>query len=94
MEADNVRVLQALKHLQLIVDHLLIALDVLLQDNLHRDLALRAIGLADNAVCARTKGPAEAVLGSFIDRSVRGHSVVGAVARTSYRSCRAGRAAC
>lgn len=60
---DNVRVLQILEEVQLIVDHLLVALDILLQDDLDGDLASRAICFADNAVRACTKRAAETVLG-------------------------------
>ena len=40
-ELDNVRVLEALEHLQLVVDHLVIALYVLLQDDLDGAFSLR-----------------------------------------------------
>lgn len=60
---DNVGVLEALQHVQLVVDHALIALDVLLQDDLDGDLASRAVGLADDAIRAGTQGSAESVLG-------------------------------
>ena len=63
-EAHNVRVLQALQEVQLIVHHALVALDVLLQDDLDGDLALRRVGLADDAIGAGAEGAAELVLGS------------------------------
>jgi hypothetical protein len=50
MKLDNVRVLHALKHFQFVVDHLFIAFDVLLQDDLDRDLALRTVGLAHDSI--------------------------------------------
>lgn len=61
VEFDDVRVLQALQHLQLVVHHLLVAPHILLEDDLDRDLALRTVGLADNAICARAQRLAEAV---------------------------------
>ena len=50
MKLDNVRVLHALQHLQLVVDHLLVSADILLQDNLDGDLALGTVSLPDNTV--------------------------------------------
>lgn len=61
MELDNVRVLHALQHLQLIVHHLLVAPDIFLQDDFDSDLAFRALGLSDNAVCSSTQCFAEPV---------------------------------
>lgn len=88
------RVLQALKHLQLIVDHLLVALDILFEDDLDRNLALRAIRLAHDSVCAGAERFAETVFGSVVGSFSKEQSVVGAVSRTFCRSCRADRAAC
>ena len=61
MELDNVRVLHALQHLQLVVDHLLVPADVLLEDDLDGDLALGAVGLADDAIGSGTQRLSEAV---------------------------------
>jgi len=61
VELDNVRVLHALQHLQLIVHHLLVATDVLFQDDLNSDLALGAVGLADDAISAGAQRLSEAV---------------------------------
>lgn len=88
------RVPQALEHLQLIVDHLLIALDILLEDDLHRNLALRAVRLAHNSVCASAERLAETVLGSGAESFSSEQAAVGAATRTFCRSCQAGRAAC
>jgi len=61
VELDNVRVLHALQHLQLVVDHLLVPADVLLEDDLDGDLALGAVGLADDAIGSGTQRLSEAV---------------------------------
>jgi hypothetical protein len=66
MELDNVWVAHALKHLQLIVDHLLVAAHVLLQDDLDRDLTLGAVGLSHDAIRAGTQRPSKAVSGPAI----------------------------
>lgn len=52
MEFDNVRVAQILQHLQLIVDHLLIAFHVFLENDLDRDLLAVNVRFSDNAICA------------------------------------------
>jgi len=57
--------LQPLKHVKLVVDHALVALDILLQNDLDSHLARGAIGLPHDAVCACTQSPAEPVLGSL-----------------------------
>ena len=54
-------VLQPLKHRQLVVHHLLVALDVLLEDDLDGDLAGRAFSLANDAICAGTERASESV---------------------------------
>jgi hypothetical protein len=61
VELDDVRVLHALQHLQLVIHHLLVATDVLLQDDLDSDLAFRAVGLADDAIGAGAQRLSEAV---------------------------------
>ena len=55
------RMFHALQHLQLVVHHLLIALDVLLEDDLDCHLAIGAVGLAHNAVRAGAERLAKAV---------------------------------
>lgn len=49
---DNVRVLESLEHIQLVVHHALVALDIFLEDNLNSHLAVRAVRLPDDTVCA------------------------------------------
>lgn len=61
MELDNVRVLHALKHFQLVVYHLLVASHVLLQDDLDCDLALWAIGLSNDAIGTGAECLSEAI---------------------------------
>lgn len=56
--------LELLQHLELVIDHLLVALDISLEDDLYSDLAGRAIGLANNSICSSTEGSTELVLGS------------------------------
>lgn len=60
-EAHDGGVLEALQHVELVVDHLLVALDVLLQDDLDGHLAGRAVGLADDAIGTGTERLAESV---------------------------------
>jgi hypothetical protein len=61
-KGDNVRVLELLQHLQLVVDHALIPADILLQDNLDRNfLAITGFRLAHNSVCTCTERTAELV---------------------------------
>lgn len=49
---DNVRVSQSLQHVELVVHHLLVAFDILLQNDLDGDLASRPLGLANDAIGA------------------------------------------
>lgn len=63
---DNVGVAQPLEDLELVVDHLLVAFDALLQDDLDSDLAGWALGLANDAICSGAKSSTEPV-----SRSVR-----------------------
>lgn len=65
---DNVGVVEGLEHLQLVVDHAFVALDILLQDDLDGDLAGGAIGLPHDTIGAGTEGSSE-----FILRSIAGH---------------------
>lgn len=60
---DDMRVLQALKHIKLVVNHFLVAFDVLLQNDLDSDLALWAVGFSDDSIGSRTECPSEAILG-------------------------------
>jgi hypothetical protein len=59
-----VLVLEALEHVQLIVHHALVALDILLEDNLDGHLAFGRVGLSDDAVGAGAERSTEPVLGS------------------------------
>jgi hypothetical protein len=52
-----VRVVELLQKKQLVVDHLLVSLDVLLQDNLDGALSSRTIRLSDNTVGTSTLIP-------------------------------------
>ena len=61
LEAHNVWVSHSLQHLQLVVYHLVIAFDVLLQDDLHGDFAFGSVGFFDDSVGASTQGSAHAV---------------------------------
>jgi hypothetical protein len=65
-ELDDVGMFHALQHLKLIIHHLLIALHVLLKDDLHCDLASRAVCLPDNAIGPSTEGSTKAVFCSRI----------------------------
>lgn len=67
VEMDDVRVVQRLQHLQLIIDHLLVALDILLEDDLHSDLSSAAFSLANNAICASAQCLPKPVLRSVND---------------------------
>jgi hypothetical protein len=60
---DNVRVVEALQHVQLVKDHALIAPDDLLQDDLDGDPAVGALSLPDDAIRAGTQGAPKPVLG-------------------------------
>lgn len=51
MELDNVRMLHALKHLQFVIDHLLISSNVALEDDFDSDLALRALSFPHDTIC-------------------------------------------
>lgn len=54
-------VLQALKHLQLIQNHPLVALDILLQNDLDCDLTGWSLSCSDDAICSSTECPAESI---------------------------------
>jgi hypothetical protein len=54
--------LERLQHLKLIVDHVLVATDILFEDYLDRNLlSVGGIRLANNSVCACTQGPSESI---------------------------------
>lgn len=61
------RVLHALQHLQLVVDHLLVSANILLQDDLDSHLALGAVGFPDDTIGTRTQCLPEAVSRSAAD---------------------------
>lgn len=88
------RVLHALQHFQLVVDHLLVSAHILLQDDLDGDLALGAVCLSDDAVCASAQRLSEPVSRPAV--GVSAAECMGGVQqqRTCDHSCRAGRAAC
>lgn len=65
------RMLEFLQHLELVIDHLLVTLDISLEDDLHSDLAGRAIGLTNDSICSSTEGSTELILGSVIKGIVR-----------------------
>lgn len=67
-------VLQALEHVQLVVHHPLVALDILLQDDLDSHLAFWTVGLSDYAVRACAECSPEAIFGPEYRRS--GESIV------------------
>lgn len=54
MEANNVRVMEPLKQLEFVIDHLLIALDILLEDDLHGNLPCGSVRLSNNTIGAST----------------------------------------
>ena len=60
------RVLKPLEHVELIVNHLLIALDVLLQDDLDSHLARGAVCLTNYSIGTSAKGPTESVFRSVV----------------------------
>lgn len=61
---DNMWVLQPLEHVELVVNHLLVAFDILFQDDLDGHLARRTVCLTNNSIGARAKCPTESVFGS------------------------------
>lgn len=62
VKLDNVRVVEGLQHLELVVHYLVVALDVLLQDDLDGHLAVRGLCLSHDAICACTQRPAQLIL--------------------------------
>ena len=62
MESHDVLMFHPLQQYHLIINHPLIALDVLLQNDLNRVSLSIALSLPDDPVCARTERPAETIL--------------------------------
>lgn len=54
-----------MEHVELVVDHLLVSLDVLLEDDLDGDLAGRAFSLANDAIGTGAEGSSESILCSM-----------------------------
>lgn len=63
---DDMRVLQSLQHGKLVIDHLLVAFDILLQDNLDSNLASRAVRLTNDTIGTSTEGASEPILRSIL----------------------------
>lgn len=85
--------LHPLQHLQLVVYHLLVSFDILLEDNFHGDFASWSIGLPDNTICTSTQRFTESIFGPenmFVSLCMK----VKEVLYTSYHSSLAGREAC
>ena len=80
--------LHPLQHLQFIVHHLLIALDILLEDDLDRVLLAFTLCLSDNAICSCTKSLAKPVLVPSLRISACSWRALNHP--TSCRSCQAG----
>jgi hypothetical protein len=64
VELHNVWMLHALEHLHFVVDHLFVALDVLLEDDLDSAFSQRSVSLTDDAICTSAEGLSEAVFRS------------------------------
>jgi hypothetical protein len=60
--------LHALQHLQLIINHLLVAAHILLQDDLDGDLALGAVGFSNNTIGSGAQRLPEAISRSVVGR--------------------------
>lgn len=54
-------VLQTLEHVQLVVDHSLVALHILLENDLDGTLASRTVSLTDDTVSSSSEGATEAI---------------------------------
>lgn len=67
MESNNVSMLHPLQQDHLVVHHPLISLDILLEDDFDGVSLAIGFGLSDDAICSRTKCPAEAILCSMHD---------------------------
>lgn len=53
--------LELLQHLQLVVDHLFVTLDIALQDDLDGNLARGTVGLTNDSIGTSTEGSTESV---------------------------------
>lgn len=66
MKPDNVRMRDTLQHLQLVVNHTLISLDIFLENDLDCDLLTIGFGFAHDTVCSSTESASELVCGFLI----------------------------
>ena len=81
------RVLEPLQHLEFVIDHLLIALDILLQDDLNGELPISAVGFSHDAIRPGTQSFPESIHRPEIVVSTRGCSELGRyLGLTSYRN--------
>ncbi len=62
MKPDNVRMIQPLQHVQLIIHHLLVASHILLENDLDGNFPNWTIRLTDDAIGSRTQRPPESIL--------------------------------
>ena len=93
-EAHNVRMLEILEHVQLIVYHALVALDILLEDDLDGHLPRRPFGLSHDTIGPRAERATESVFRPTRQQSgARRVLSRGLHCRTSYRSYQAGHGA-
>lgn len=61
-ERDNVRVLELLQHLELIINHALISANIFLKNNLHGNFgAIGRLGFTDDSICTGTQGASELI---------------------------------
>jgi hypothetical protein len=59
--------LEFLKHLELVIDHLFISLHISFEDYLYGNLASGPISLPDDSVCSSSEGPTKSVLSSRVE---------------------------
>lgn len=64
-ESHNMRMVEVLEQVKLVLHHLLIPLHVLLEDNLDGHLAGGALGLPDDAICAGTESTSKSIFRSI-----------------------------
>jgi hypothetical protein len=82
-----VRMVETLEQIQLVVDHTLIATDVLLQDNLDSHAPLGRFRFANDAICTSSKRLAKAVLGPVLgQRGIRSPAYPPHLIRATARS--------
>lgn len=72
VEFDDMWMLHALKHLKLVIDHLLISAHVFLEDDFDSNLAIRAGGFSHNSIGSGTQRLSKVVSGPVRHR-VRRH---------------------